>query len=185
MIKIILPLLLLMISCEKGKVTEPSKVVNSIAEEVSSKTRDNRDAESAKDWLTKAIFNQYNSPNNLGEENWKKITTPEYYSYKIDAMNVDMDVEGSLSEKEFEGKWKNKFNPKKAGVGLGFLIDAQDWDKIEMTKCDLLSEGNNSFLFDVNLLDTGFKANYPIQIKVSKKDFQFLIADVLQEQPNN
>lgn len=183
--KIILPLLLLMLSCEKEKVKESSKVDNPIAEEVSSKTKDNKAAESAKAWLTNAIFTQFNSPDHLGEEYWKKITTPDYFSYKTDAMNVEMDVEGSLSENEFEDKWKNKFNPKKAGVGLGFLIDAQDWDKIELTKCDLLSEENNTFLFDVNLLDTGFKANYTMQIKVVKKDSQFLIADVLQDQPNH
>jgi hypothetical protein len=45
---------------------------------------------------------------------------------KEDAMNVDMDVDGSLTEKEFEDKWKGKFDTSKAGIGIGFLITGQD-----------------------------------------------------------
>lgn len=50
----------------------------------------------------------------------KDMTTKDYYEYKGDAMNVDMDVDGSLTQKEFEEKWKGKFDTSKAGIGTGF-----------------------------------------------------------------
>jgi hypothetical protein len=48
------------------------------------------------------------------------ITTKNYYEYKTDATNVDMDVDGSLSLKDFQQKWGNKYNTKYAGINTGF-----------------------------------------------------------------
>ena len=96
-------------------------------------------------------------------------------------MNVDMDVDGSLTKKEFEQKWKAKFDTSKAGVGPGFLITGQDWDSIKVVKCQLISQKGEEFLFDVILSDASHQLSYPIKVKVIKENNEFLIADVLQE----
>ena len=51
----------------------------------------------------------------------------------------------------------------------------------KITKCKLLSQKENEFVFDVVLSDNSHQLNYPITVKVIKKDHQFFIADVLQE----
>ena len=111
------------------------------------------------------------------------MTTKDYYDYKTDATNVDLDIDGSLTEKEFKDKWKNKFNTDKAGIGIGFLIPAQDWNKIEVESCELKSSSKDEYTFNVVLKDEGFKAEYPSVIKVVKENKGFLIADVLQDEP--
>jgi hypothetical protein len=90
------------------------------------------------------------------------MTTGDYYDYKEDAMNVDMDVDGSLTEKEFNDKWKENLI-QKAGMGIGFLIAGQDWSKIEVTKCQLISENAGSYLFDVVLTDKQPKEVYQLK----------------------
>ncbi|WP_204271164.1 hypothetical protein, partial [Escherichia coli] len=75
----------------------------------------------------------------------------------------DMDVDGSLTQKEFEQKWKTKFDTSKAGVGAGFLITGQDWDSIKVVKCQLVSQKGKEFLFDVILSDASHQLNYPIK----------------------
>ena len=123
----------------------------------------------------------------LGKQNQNiyciKITTKDYFDYKTDATNVDLDVDGSLTEKEFQDKWKSKFDTSKAGIGIGFLISAQDWNNIEVESCDLKSSSKDEYIFNVMLRDDGFKATYPSVIKVIKENGSFLIADVLQDEP--
>jgi hypothetical protein len=97
-------------------------------------------------------------------------------------MNVDMDVDGSLTLKEFQDKWKGKFDTDKAGIDSGFLISGQDWINIEIRNCDLKSSSDNNYVFNVALADDGFKAKYSRQIKVIKTDNKFLIADVIEEE---
>ncbi len=91
-------------------------------------------------------------------------------------------MDGSLTEKEFEDKWKKKFDIKKAGTGVGFLISGQDWDEIKVSECKLLESKKNDFLFDVVLADEKMKAKYPIKVKVIKNKDSFVIADVWQEE---
>ena len=141
------------------------------------------ESEEAKKWLEQSIEDYFKADLENLDKDMKKMTTKEYYEYKDDAMNVDMDVDGSLTEKEFQDKWKGKFDTKKAGVGVGFLIAGQDWDKISVTKNQLVSEDKNGFLFDVVLSDKAMKEEYPIKVKVIKDNGSFLIADVLQEVP--
>lgn len=177
--------LFLIIGCKEEKkdavATQPEPEVkeNVVPED---KPQGN-ESEEAKKWLEKNIEDYFKSDLGNLDKNMQKMTTKEYYDYKGDAMNVDMDVDGSLTEKEFNDKWKGKFNTKKAGVGVGFLIAGQDWDKIQVTKCQLISENENSFLFDVVLNDKAFKSEYPTQVKVIKENGSFLIADVLQDVP--
>lgn len=164
---------------DAGVQPEPQQT-EKIAQEIKPEVNE---SEEAKKWLEKSIEDYFNSDLSKLDKNMQKMTTNDYYDYKGDAMNVDMDVDGSLTEKEFNDKWKGKFDTKKAGVGVGFLISGQDWDKIVTTKCQLISETENSYLFDVVLTDKSMKEVYPIKVKVIKENGSFLIADVLQDVP--
>ena len=131
----------------------------------------------AQKWLEKSIENYFKEDDNLGK-NMMKMTTKDYYQYKMDAMNVDMDVDGSLTLKEFQNKWHKKFDVKNTNFNSGFLISGQDWDHVVVEKCNLELSSSNDFIFDVVLLDKGFKTRYPRKITVIKNENQFLIADV-------
>ncbi|MBP2616043.1 hypothetical protein [Chryseobacterium jejuense] len=177
--------LFLIIGCKEEKkealVTQPKpEVKENVVQET---TPQINESEEAKKWLEKSIEDYFKSDLGNLDKNMQKITTKDYYDYKGDAMGVDMDVDGSLTEQEFKDKWKGKFDIKKAGIGVGFLIAGQDWSKIEVTKCQLISENENSYLFDVVLTDKDPKAVYPIKVKVIKENGSFLIADVLQDVP--
>ena len=175
--------LFLIIACkEEKKETNNAAEPQQVQEKVVLNNASN-EAEDAKKWLEKSIVNYFKA--DLGSEaiEMQKITTKDYFDYKTDAMNVDLDVDGSLTEKEFQNKWKSKFDTDKAGVGVGFLINAQDWINIEVGSCDLKSSSKDEYTFDVVLRDDGAKAKYPSVIKVVKENGSFLIADVLQDEP--
>lgn len=144
---------------------------------------ESNEAEEAQKWLKTSIVDYFKADIGNEEKNMQKITTKDYFDYKTDATNVDLDVDGSLTEKEFQDKWKSKFDTNKAGIGVGFLITAQDWDKIEVGSCDLKSSSKDEYIFNVVLTDNSFKAKYPSVIKVVKQNGSFLIADVLQDEP--
>ncbi|QWT87641.1 hypothetical protein KBP46_07300 [Chryseobacterium sp. PCH239] len=144
---------------------------------------DSNEAEEAQKWLEKSIVYYFKADIGSEEKNMQKITTKDYFDYKTDATNVNLDVDGSLTDKEFQDKWKSKFDTSKAGVGIGFLISAQDWNSIEVESCDLKSSSRDEYIFNVVLRDDGFKAQYPSVIKVVKENGSFLIADVWQDEP--
>ena len=139
-------------------------------------------ANEAREWLMKNITN-YFATEELGslDSFMQKMTTAEYYEYKNDATNVDLEIDGSLTETQFHEKWKNKFDTSKAGIGTGFLISGQDWDKIEFEKCDLISTTEKGFLFDVILKDETFQLKYPSKILVVHLGDGYKIADVIGE----
>lgn len=177
--------LFLIIGCKEEKkdavATQPEpEVKENVVPEAKPQANE---SEEAKKWLEKSIEEYFKSDLVNQDKVMQKITTKDYYDYKTDATNVDLDIDGSLTEKEFNDKWKGKFNTQKAGVGVGFLITGQDWDKIQVTKCQLISENENSFLFDVVLNDKAFKSEYPVKVKVMKENGSFLIADILQDIP--
>lgn len=175
--------LFLIIGCKEEKkeiktVTEPQQT-----EEKALQDNQSNEAEDAKKWLERSIVDYFKADIGIGEKNLQKITTKDYFDYKTDATNVDLDVDGSLTEKEFQNKWKSKFDTSKAGIGIGFLIPAQDWINIEVESCDLKSSTKDGYIFNVVLRDDGYKAHYPSVIKVIKENGSFLIADVLQDEP--
>ncbi|RXM41084.1 hypothetical protein BOQ62_03120 [Chryseobacterium sp. CH21] len=175
--------LFLIIACKEEKkeiktVTEPQQT-----EEKAVQKNESNDVEDAQKWLKTSIVNYFKADIGNGEKNMQKITTKDYFDYKTDATNVDLDVDGSLTEKEFQDKWKSKFDISKAGIGTGFLISAQDWNNIEVESCELISSSKDEYIFNVVLKDEGFKAQYPSVIKVIKENGSFLIADVLQDEP--
>ncbi|NIF07816.1 hypothetical protein F3J23_20515 [Chryseobacterium sp. Tr-659] len=175
--------LFMIIACKEEKketktTVEPLQSKEKIVLNTTSNT-----SEEAKKWLEKNIEKYFKDDLGSEGENMKKMTTKEYFDYKTDAMNVDLDVDGSLTEQEFRDKWKGKFDTNKAGIGVGFLITGQDWYEVKVTKCQLISEEGNNLLFNVILTDQKVKAEYPVKIKVIKENGSFLIADVLQEEP--
>jgi hypothetical protein len=175
--------LFFIIACKEEKKEIKTDAKPQQTEEKVVLNNESSEPEDAKKWLEKSIVDYFKADIGSEEKNMQKITTKDYFEYKTDATNVDMDVEGSLTEKEFQDKWKSKFDTNKAGIGVGFLITAQDWDKIEVGSCDLKSTSKDEYIFNVMLTDNSFKAQYPSVIKVIKENGSFLIADVLQDEP--
>lgn len=141
------------------------------------------ESEEAKKWLGKSIQKYFGSDLKNMDEVMREITTDHYYKYKTDAMNVDMEVDGSLTKKEFRDKWHRDFDVQKAGINVGFLITGQDWDQIKISKCQLILESGDTFLYDVILTDEKLNAEYPVTISVIKNKDSFLIDDVWQKEP--
>ena len=171
------------IACKEEKKENITQSRPQVKEEVVQEAKSQaNESEESKKWLQKNIEDYFKADLMAQEKVMQKITTKEYFDYKTDATNVDLDVDGSLTEKEFEDKWKKKFDIKKAGTGVGFLISGQDWDEIKVSECKLLESKKNDFLFDVVLADEKMKAKYPIKVKVIKNKDSFVIADVWQEE---
>ncbi|KMQ59967.1 hypothetical protein ACM46_17065 [Chryseobacterium angstadtii] len=177
--KILIASVLMMAACKEEKKETPIHPEFPPKEVVKVENK-STESEEAKKWLETSIENYFNSDLGSLDKEMQRITTKDYYEYKTDAMNVDMDVDRSLTEKEFQDKWKGKFDTGKAGIGYGFLITAQDWDKIKVSTCHLISESKTDMLFDTVLSDENLKAEYPVKIKIAKENDSFLIADVLQ-----
>ncbi|WP_160136817.1 hypothetical protein [Chryseobacterium sp. c4a] len=177
--------LFLIIACKEEK-KENTTITQPEAEQVKEKVvlnNESNESETAQKWLEKSIVDYFKADLVKQDKNMQKMTTKDYYDYKTDATNVDLDVDGSLTEQEFKDKWKGKFDTSKAGIGIGFLIPAQDWINIEVGSCELKSASKDEYTFNVVLRDDGFKAKYPSVVKVIKENGSFLIADVLQEEP--
>ena len=131
-------------------------------------------SELAKKWLIKSIENFFKQES----PEMSSITTKTYNKYKSDATNVEMDTEGSLTVEQFNKKWKKTYDIKYAGVGNGFLISAQDWGKVTVTKCQLLTAKENVYIFQVIIKDATYKGSYKRDIKVIESGKSFLIDDV-------
>ncbi|AZA82907.1 hypothetical protein C1637_17820 [Chryseobacterium lactis] len=175
--------LFLIIACKEEKkevqpVAEPQQ-----AEETVVSDKKSSETEEAKKWLEQSIEDYFKADLVNQEKEMQKMTTKDYFDYKTDATNVDMDGDGSLTLKEFQDKWKTKFDVQKAGVGYGFLITGQDWEDIKISSCKLLAEGQHDFLFNIVLSDKKLNAEYPITVSVIKDHNSFLIADVWQKEP--
>lgn len=175
---IIIASLFLTIACKDVKKTNDYNVVKE-----NSGANNTTGAEVAEDWLKKSISTYFKADISDQQKIMQDITTKDYYQYKTDAANVDLDVDGSLTLKQFQEKWGNKYNTKYAGIHTGFLISAQDWIDVEVKKCELDAiSGNNAFVFDVELTDKGTKSIFNRKIGVVKKDNKFMIADVLEKE---
>ncbi len=133
--------------------------------------------EEAKSWLIKAIDTYFNSDN----QDMQSLTTQEYFEFKTDAMNVDLDVDDSLTQEEFEAKWKDKFDLSTHPTQIGFLISGQDWDRIEVKEChQIQSSEANRIKFKTTLVDSALQAKYTRDIIIIKNKDSFKIADVIE-----
>jgi hypothetical protein len=173
-IAIILFSLLFFISCkEKQNDVKIFGKQNSKIKTEDTNFVDNNESELAKKWLINSI------EENLNKNIIKIITTKEYADYKNDALMADSGEDGSLSDQEFEEKWKDKFDTKYAGLRAGFLISGQDYGKIKVDSCKLLQKNSkNEFFFEVVIKDLEFKIDYIREIKVISENKSFLIGDV-------
>jgi len=169
---------LLIISCSENRKEEIK--INDLPKE-SLVENNSKDAAEAKAWLVKSIESYFNADISNQENIMQNITTKDYYEFKTDATNVDLDVDGSLTLKEFQQKWKNKFNTENIVLNTGFLISAQDWTKIEVKKCELNASLENDYSFYVELQDTGSKEVFKRIIKVTKIKNNFFIGNVLEK----
>ena len=175
---IIIISLLLIISCNKTKKEEIK--INNLPKE-SVVENNSKDIAEAKTWLVKSIESYFNADISNQENIMQNITTKDYYDFKTDATNVDLDIDGSLTLKEFQQKWKNKFNTENVALNTGFLISAQDWTKIEVKKCDLNASLENDYSFYVELQDIESKEVFKRIIKVTKIKNKFFIGNVLEK----
>jgi hypothetical protein len=174
--KIIITSLFLIVSCKEEQKQPQPEIKAAMADETPVADQ----SKEAEKWLITNIESFFKIELNSMDKAMMGMTTKDYYEYKTDATNVDLDVEGSLTEQAFRQKWKGKFNTEKAGTGVGFLIFGQDWNEIKVSKCHFISQNGNTYLFDVILEDKAYSAKYPVQIKVVKEKEGFRIADVLQ-----
>ena len=175
---IIIISLLLIISCSETKKEEIK--LNNLPKE-SVVENNSKEIAEAKTWLVKSIESYFNADISNQENIMQNITTKDYYEFKTDATNVDLDIDGSLTLKEFQQKWKNKFNTENVALNTGFLISAQDWTKIEVKKCDLNASLENDFSFYVELQDIESKEVFKRIIKVTKIKNNFFIGNVLEK----
>lgn len=170
--------LLLIISCSETKKEE---IKNNNLPKESVVENNTKESAEAKIWLVKSIESYFDADISNQENIMQNITTKDYYNFKTDATNVDLDIDGSLTLKEFQQKWKNKFNTENVALNTGFLISAQDWTKIEVKKCDLNASLENDFSFYVELQDIESKEVFKRIIKVTKIKNNFFIGNVLEK----
>lgn len=174
---IIIASLFLMISC-KNKSEEKRKLPCNGVYVIHSKESDK-----VEKWLRNSIESYFKTDLGNMDDAMQKMTTKDYYEYKSDATNIDLDVDGSLTEKQFHEKWKGKFDTENAGIGVRFLITGQDWNNIKVSMCELTHQNGKEFMFNVILKDEKFKAHYAIRIKVIKEKENYFIADIIQQTP--
>jgi len=132
----------------------------------------------AKNWLTKSILDFFDGTNS----DMQKITTPQYYEFKMDAMNVDLETEGSLSAVEFRNKWQDKYDLNIHPTQTGFLISGQDWGTIKIGHISVKNVNNSykSITFSTLIRDKELEIDYNRDIIVVENESKYLIADVLE-----
>ena len=108
----------------------------------------------------------------------KSVYTKQYNDYKDDAMNVDLD--DGLTNDEFFMKWKDKYNPKLAGIGTGLFIPEQDYGLIKVSHCELKNKIADGFIFNIVIEDTESKTKHSRDIKIIRSAGSFLIDDVME-----
>lgn len=167
-------------SCQKNKTAEQQSEIsqidsNSKVDSISSVTSSVDSAEIAKKWLISTIEDSFK--NNMGE--YEKFCTKKYVEYKSDATGVSMD--GGLTEKAFKKKWSKEYDTKYSGMGIGFMINAQDWNTIKVTEVKLKNKlENGGCFFKIVVEDIEAKAKYNRDVKVIRSGNTFLIDDVLE-----
>lgn len=176
---------LLLISCEDSIESKDQEMTASAVEKVINNDQPKElldeelglsDAEVglAKEWLFKAI-EKYFSENEMNT--LESITTESYAEYKIDAMNLAF--EHGLSQAEFERKWKGKYDVSQDAFDKGFLIDAQDYGKIIVEKCNYLRNvGTDGCVFQLVLYDELFESKYKTDVTVVIYEGSWAIGNV-------
>ncbi|PWK27891.1 hypothetical protein LV89_01298 [Arcicella aurantiaca] len=178
-INILLLSFIIFTACQKNKVAEQqadSVKVESIAKvDTMAKSVNADSSDIAKKWLVSTIEDAFK--NNMGE--YDKFCTKKYAEYKSDATGVGMD--GGLTEKAFKKKWSKDYDTKYSGMGIGFMINAQDWNTIKVTDVQLKNKlENGGYFFKIVVEDIEAKAKNNREVKVIRSSKSFLIDDVLE-----
>ncbi len=134
-----------------------------------------QEAVEAQEWLTKTIIEYFDQPSS----HFQEITTQQYAEYKQDAICVVYDCNNSITPEQFKVKWDGIYETKFAGIGEGFLIDQQDWGKIVVLKCEIVSQPKPGiFILHTIISDTMFELTHCKEIKVVRTEIGFKIDDV-------
>ncbi len=165
---------LVFISCQSKPSNSGSKIGDTTAIADTKTTQDQIEA-NACSWLKTQVESYFNQEESSIMES---MTTKEYYAYKMDAMNVDLGLDGSLTLAEFNRKWSPTFQVKYAGVGVGFLISNQDWKEIKLSTCDIVKETATEIILKVLISDCGLSIDYHREITIVKVDGNYKISDV-------
>jgi hypothetical protein len=165
----ILLIALFLINCKsEEKKVETAPIKEEIPAEVIQEN-----AEKGKKWLEKSIVGHFSNDN----PPMIMMTTPEYYEFKIDALNADLGLPGSITKEEFTAKWKEKFDLTRQDIFDGYLIPAQDFGKIKVGSLNFDSHKGDTLIYNVEINDTEFNANYKSIIHLIPVEKGFLIAD--------
>ena len=162
---------------QSNKTQAVSALNNSIQLDTIASTNTDKSTE-AQNWLKDIIVKHFDGP----EVPMEDITTKEYSEFKMDAMNVDLGLEESLTMQEFLAKWQQKFPVETHPTHIGFLISGQDWGKIVVEKCDLIKSEVNAYTFNTLIVDSEFDAHYEREITVVDENGKFLIADIIEKE---
>ena len=133
----------------------------------------------AKEWLVSTITNLFSSD----EVKMEEVTTPQYAEFKNDALNVDLELDSSLTLEQFNAKWGKIYNIQTHPIQTGFLISGQDWGKIYVESISVKetdSSEPNKVLFQVVITDKEFQVKYNRDIEVIEDQNKYLIADVVE-----
>lgn len=160
---------LFLINCKSDKKEETQVVVK---EEIPVEVIQ-ENAEKGKKWLEKSIVGHFSSDN----PPMIMMTTPQFYEFKIDALNADLGLPGSITKEEFTAKWKDKFDLNRPDVYDGFLIPAQDFGKIKVGSVEFDKNLSDTLVYNVLINDDQFGASYQSIIHLIPIEKGFQIAD--------
>lgn len=130
-----------------------------------------KDELAAKDWLEQNINLFFQDKTTI-----EKICTKQYASFKKDGWSMS---EGDMSEKKFNDKWGSIYKLDLFCSDCGFLIDGQDYGKIN-TEATLKNKTDDGYWFSVLIKDPDFKVTYKRDIRIVKNGSSFLIDEILE-----
>lgn len=168
-----LTVLIALISCGTDFSRRTEKIPQ---QDINVKINNMQDTIHIKKWLIKVITDYVNSDySKVAIDNLRAALTEDYYNYKHDAITLEY---SEMTEKEFNEKWKTKYDTKYVGSG-GFFTSYMDNGNVEITVCNLLkSLGDSAKFFYTVVHDLRWKTDYKFDIKVILNDNKLLIDDV-------
>lgn len=124
-----------------------------------------------KEWLITAIEDYFAND----ETDFETIATKEFSEYVSDAINIQYD---GLTYEEFAAKWKGKYEFAEDKIPQGFLIEVQDYEKIEVEQCDFIKKSGENWIFRTTLVDKAMKITVTQDVHVSQNSDVYRISDV-------
>lgn len=162
-VKFLFATLLLLTACSsKSNSTITNEKSNSTQQEVAISEKE------VKEWLITAIEDYFAND----ETDFETIATKEFSEYVSDAINIQYD---GLSHEEFAAKWKGKYEITEDKIPQGFLIEVQDYEKIEVEQCDFIKKSGENWIFRTTLVDKTMKSKITQDIEVTSYNSEFRI----------